>query len=142
MDGQARTSNRAGLLTASMALLVFAVGWIDYWTREEVSVSVLYLVSIGLGTGLGFSVARQIVQLRGGTIALGNRTELGGEIQEDLALHDVPIVFLTAMVANRETGGESPESGGQTFVAKPANLDMLVKCIEENTKGVEAGDQN
>jgi CheY-like chemotaxis protein len=60
--------------------------------------------------------------------------ELAGEIQSDLALHDVPIVFLTAMVTNQETGGESLVSGGQTFVAKPVNLDKLVTCIEENVK--------
>jgi CheY-like chemotaxis protein len=59
--------------------------------------------------------------------------ELAGEIQSDPELGHVPIVFLTAMVSPKETGGESLESGGRTFVAKPVNLDSLVKCIEENT---------
>ena len=60
--------------------------------------------------------------------------ELAGEIQSDLALHDVPIVFLTAIVSNKDTGGEYLESGGQTFVAKPVNLDRLIRCIEENVR--------
>ncbi|MCX5644713.1 MAG: response regulator [Phycisphaerae bacterium] len=58
--------------------------------------------------------------------------ELAGEIQSDLALQDVPIVFLTAIVSTKETGGKPLESGGRTFVAKPVNLDSLIKCIEEN----------
>ncbi len=60
--------------------------------------------------------------------------ELAGEIQSDPALGHVPIVFLTAIISARETGGEYLESGGQTFVAKPVNLGSLVKCIEENVK--------
>jgi DNA-binding response OmpR family regulator len=68
--------------------------------------------------------------------------ELAGEIQSDVALHDVPIVFLTAMVTNRETGGEYLESGGQTFVAKPVNLDNLIKCIEENMREVSEGGED
>ncbi len=58
--------------------------------------------------------------------------ELAGEIRSDPTLQHVPIVFLTAIVSPKETGGEYLESGGQTFVAKPVNLDALVKCIEEN----------
>ena len=60
--------------------------------------------------------------------------ELAGEIQSDPALGHVPIVFLTAMVSPKETGGGYLESGGQTYVAKPVNLDSLVKCIEENVR--------
>ena len=62
--------------------------------------------------------------------------EVAGEIQSDPALRHVPIVFLTAIVSKNETGGEYLESGGQTFIAKPVSLDALIKCIEENTKGV------
>jgi CheY-like chemotaxis protein len=60
--------------------------------------------------------------------------ELAGEIQSDLALQDVPVVFLTAIVSTKETGGEPLESGGRTFVAKPVDLHSLIKCIEENIK--------
>jgi two-component system NtrC family sensor kinase len=62
MDVQVRTANRPGLLAASTALLVLAVGGIDYWTGEEVSVSILYLIPICLctwqvGQTQGFAVA-------------------------------------------------------------------------------------
>jgi CheY-like chemotaxis protein len=66
-------------------------------------------------------------------------SEVAAQIQSDPALQRVPIVFLTAIVSKEETGGEYLESGGQTFIAKPANLNALIKCIEENTKGVTAG---
>jgi CheY-like chemotaxis protein len=58
--------------------------------------------------------------------------ELATEIQSDPALQHVPIVFLTAIVSAKETGGQYLESGGQTFVAKPVDLDALIRCIEEN----------
>jgi len=61
----------------------------------------------------------------------------GGEVaagfRDDPALQHIPIVFLTAIVSKKETGGEPLESGGRTFIAKPANLDTLIQCIEANT---------
>ncbi len=68
--------------------------------------------------------------------------ELATEFQSDPVLGRVPIVFLTAIVSGQETGGRYLESGGQTFVAKPVNLDALIQCIEDNTPSVTAGDQN
>jgi CheY-like chemotaxis protein len=59
--------------------------------------------------------------------------EVASGLREDPALHNIPIVFLTAIVSRKETGGEYLESGGQTFIAKPANLDALIECIEANT---------
>jgi two-component system NtrC family sensor kinase len=64
MEEQATTPNRASLLTAAAALLVLAVAWVDYFTGEELSVSILYLVPICLSTwvagrrwGLAIAVA-------------------------------------------------------------------------------------
>ncbi len=59
--------------------------------------------------------------------------ELATEIQSDPVLQHVRIVFLTAIVSSKETGGQYLESAGQTFVAKPVNLDALIQCIEDNT---------
>ena len=60
--------------------------------------------------------------------------EVAAEIKADPDLQHVPIVFLTAIVSKKETGGEPLESGGQTFIAKPTTLNSLIQCIEENTK--------
>jgi two-component system, NtrC family, sensor kinase len=37
-------------ITAGTILLILAVGWVDYWTGEELSISILYLVPICLCT--------------------------------------------------------------------------------------------
>ncbi|MCL5282524.1 MAG: ATP-binding protein [Planctomycetes bacterium] len=50
MEEQVKTGNRASLLAAGSALLVLAVGWVDYATGEELSVAILYLVPICLST--------------------------------------------------------------------------------------------
>jgi len=50
MEEQTKTGNRVSLCTASTVLLVLAVGYADYWTGEELSVSVFYLVPICLCT--------------------------------------------------------------------------------------------
>jgi CheY-like chemotaxis protein len=68
--------------------------------------------------------------------------ELAGELQADPDLQHAPIVFLTAIVSPKETGGDYLVSGGQTFVAKPVNLDKLIQYIEENTKGGTADGQD
>ncbi len=50
MEEQVKIGNRASLLAAGSALLVLAVGWVDYATGEELSVAILYLVPICLST--------------------------------------------------------------------------------------------
>ena len=50
MDEQAKTGYRTSLLAIPTALVVLAVGWVDYWTGEELSISILYLVPICLCT--------------------------------------------------------------------------------------------
>jgi CheY-like chemotaxis protein len=62
--------------------------------------------------------------------------EVAAQIQADPDLQHVPIVFLTAIVSKEETRGESLDSGGQTFIAKPVDLRSLIQCIEENTRAV------
>jgi CheY-like chemotaxis protein len=61
----------------------------------------------------------------------------GGEVaallQAEARLKGVPIVFLTAIVTKKETGEGTTVRGHEIFMAKPVNLDTLVKCIEEHT---------
>ena len=52
------------------------------------------------------------------------------EIHGDEALRHIPIIFLTATVTREETR-EERVIGGHPFVAKPADLDSLLKLIEE-----------
>ena len=55
------------------------------------------------------------------------------QIKVDADLKKVPLVFLTAIVTRQETGANGANIGGQTFIAKPLNLEALTKCIEERT---------
>jgi len=57
--------------------------------------------------------------------------DVAAQIQSDPSLKGVPIVFLTAIVSQKETatGGLI---GGFPFISKPVSLDALVQCIEEN----------
>jgi CheY-like chemotaxis protein len=61
--------------------------------------------------------------------------DLASKFRADSGLRRTPIVFLTAVVTDRETGGESRTMGGFPFVAKPVNPEALTRCIEENLAG-------
>ncbi len=39
------------------------------------------------------------------------------------------------LVRKHETGDKGIVTGGRKFIAKPVNLEALIACIEENTKG-------
>ncbi|NIO11055.1 MAG: response regulator [Deltaproteobacteria bacterium] len=54
--------------------------------------------------------------------------EIASSILQDDALKDTPIVFLTAAVSKDEEGIIS----GRPFIAKPANAEEVVQCIEKN----------
>lgn len=60
--------------------------------------------------------------------------DIAAQFQADPLLKDVPIVFLTATVAKKETSDGSLISGGLRFLAKPVNLKDLIHCIESNVK--------
>ena len=57
--------------------------------------------------------------------------DVASKIREDWSLQRTPIVFLTAIVSNKEAHS-SQLIGGFPFLAKPISLDKLIKCIEEN----------
>ena len=56
----------------------------------------------------------------GGTVA--------AQIREDKSLRNVPIVFLTAVVSEKEVANQG-KIGGFPFLAKPVTKEKLVECI-------------
>ena len=58
--------------------------------------------------------------------------DVAQQIRADAKLAKVPVVFLTALVAQRET---QKDIGGFPFLAKPVSTAALIACIEEKTKG-------
>jgi CheY-like chemotaxis protein len=55
--------------------------------------------------------------------------EVARKIRSDPMLAHVPIIFLTAIVAERET---VQEIGGFPFLAKPVSLEAITQCIEQH----------
>jgi CheY-like chemotaxis protein len=51
------------------------------------------------------------------------------EIQADAQPHGTPILFLTALVSQSETGKAPTLTGGHPFLAKPVDPDALLQCI-------------
>ena len=52
-------------------------------------------------------------------------------IQRDSDLKHIPIIFLTAIVSNKEAS--SSDLGGFPFLSKPIALDTLIECIEKHS---------
>jgi CheY-like chemotaxis protein len=59
---------------------------------------------------------------------------LAAEISTDATLKDVPIVFLTALVTEKEVGHDGRDIGGHSFLAKPIDPEKIVECIEKFVK--------
>jgi CheY-like chemotaxis protein len=55
---------------------------------------------------------------------------LAADMGQDPVLHDTPIVFLTALVSQRETRGGAERIGGHPFLAKPVDPDVVLHYIE------------
>jgi DNA-binding response OmpR family regulator len=62
----------------------------------------------------------------------------GGEIahliKADKLLKDIPIIFLTALVQDKEVDSKGGMIGGHPFVAKPVSTDELIDIINKNIK--------
>jgi CheY-like chemotaxis protein len=60
--------------------------------------------------------------------------DIAAQMKTDRHLRDVPVVFLTATVSQREAGDGGLNSGGALFLAKPVSVENLIKCINDNTR--------
>ena len=56
--------------------------------------------------------------------------DVAARLHADPVLRDTPVIFLTGIVSNEETGGHELVSGEDTFLAKPVDTEVLIKCIE------------
>jgi CheY-like chemotaxis protein len=57
--------------------------------------------------------------------------DLSARIHTEPELHDTPIVFLTALATSDDTSGGMMIAGLTVYVAKPAILGELIKCIDQ-----------
>ena len=57
--------------------------------------------------------------------------DISARLHADLELKDTPIVFLTALAHNEDTGGHAVVSGSTVYLAKPVDAEELIQCIEQ-----------
>jgi len=60
--------------------------------------------------------------------------DVATRLRADPLLRDTPIIFLTAIVSNKETAGHEMLSGKETFLAKPVDIGELEKTVEEHIR--------
>jgi CheY-like chemotaxis protein len=58
---------------------------------------------------------------------------LAAQIRSDQEFKSIPVVFLTAIISQAETSADGAMIAGHFFIAKPATLPALTRCIEEFT---------
>ena len=57
--------------------------------------------------------------------------DVSAQLQQDPFLSSVPVIVVTALVANSEAGlDDGIDSGGQMMIAKPVQFDKLLDAIE------------
>ena len=59
---------------------------------------------------------------------------LAAEIEADPVLQGTPIVFLTALVSQDETGDTSMQIGGRPFLAKPVHPESVLAYIDKHAR--------
>jgi CheY-like chemotaxis protein len=57
--------------------------------------------------------------------------DVSTRIHADADLKGTPIVFLTALAHNEDTGGRRVAAGSTFYLAKPVDTGELIKCIEQ-----------
>ena len=57
---------------------------------------------------------------------------VAAQLRESTQFKDVPIIFLTAIVSKKETGGRESTIGSMSYLAKPVEWVQLQRCIEEH----------
>ena len=60
-------------------------------------------------------------------------SEVASRLEKDASVKDIPIVFLTAMIAKKEVE-DKRDIKGRVFVAKPVDSEKLINVIEKNIK--------
>jgi CheY-like chemotaxis protein len=53
------------------------------------------------------------------------------EIKDYVEVHGIPVVFLTAIVDDKDVALKMGSIGGRTFLAKPITTEKLISCISE-----------
>lgn len=59
--------------------------------------------------------------------------EVANRLKNETLTHSIPILFLTALIKDLETGPDLSTIGGQFFLAKPVTTEEVIRAVEEIT---------
>jgi len=59
--------------------------------------------------------------------------DIASQLKNEARTRDVPIVFITALLASEETPLGGVMSGGRRFLSKPVSVAEVIECIESIT---------
>lgn len=59
-------------------------------------------------------------------------SEVASQLQDDEDTKKIPIIFLTAIIGEKEAKASGGVIGGRVFVAKPVEIKQLIEVIEKN----------
>ncbi|HOW43241.1 MAG TPA: response regulator [Candidatus Omnitrophota bacterium] len=57
--------------------------------------------------------------------------DIFAELKNDPELSRIPVVFLTAIVSDKEVEAQKGNIGGRPFLAKPVTTQKLIECISQ-----------
>ncbi|MGJ8652451.1 MAG: response regulator [Opitutaceae bacterium] len=57
--------------------------------------------------------------------------DVAASLRESDATKDIPIIFVSAMVSRKETNQGLYQSGGENFLSKPVNSDIVIEAINQ-----------
>ena len=60
--------------------------------------------------------------------------EVACQMKEDAETKDIPVIFLTSMVAKNEVSAQGSIIGNYPILAKEADTQEIVDCIEKNIR--------
>lgn len=64
---------------------------------------------------------------------------IAAQMRGDITLREIPIVFMTGLVTHQELTAVGSDIGGNTFLAKPAELSHVLDTIERILQTANAG---
>lgn len=57
--------------------------------------------------------------------------DISAQIHSDPELKETPVVYLTALAHNENTGGHAVVAGSTVYLAKPVDTEALIQCFEQ-----------
>jgi CheY-like chemotaxis protein len=61
-------------------------------------------------------------------------SEVAVQLKQDAQCKDIPVIFLTALVTNKDNDKSCTHIAGHPFIGKPFETQNLIDCIEDNLK--------